>query len=141
MAALFRCQLLLQGSFAVVQQQILVVLEVALAAVLGDEGMGTGFTVSSVTNTTISWLSAKACSIKSKAASSAALAVCWAFSRSSARVWNWARSRSKAGCVLAALARRSSASQAAEHGLHLQAGVQRVRLSRPAARCFWVSAS
>ena len=40
MAALLSGQLLLQGSFAVVQQQILVVLEIALAAVLGEESMG-----------------------------------------------------------------------------------------------------
>ena len=40
-AALLCRQLLLQGSFAVVQQQVFVVLEVALAAVLGEEGVGT----------------------------------------------------------------------------------------------------
>lgn len=40
MAALLSGQLLLQGSFAVVQQQILVILEIALAAVLGEESMG-----------------------------------------------------------------------------------------------------
>ena len=40
MAALLCRQLLLQGSFAVVQQQILVVLEVALTAVLGEESVG-----------------------------------------------------------------------------------------------------
>ena len=40
MAALLCRQLLLQGSFAVVQQQILVVLEVALTAVLSEESVG-----------------------------------------------------------------------------------------------------
>ena len=40
MAALLSGQLLLQGSFAVVQQQVLVVLEIALTAVLGEESMG-----------------------------------------------------------------------------------------------------
>ena len=40
MAALLSGQLLLQGSFAVVQQQILVVLEVALTAVLSEESVG-----------------------------------------------------------------------------------------------------
>ena len=40
MTALLCRQLLLQGSFAVVQQQVFVVLEVAFAAVLGEEGVG-----------------------------------------------------------------------------------------------------
>lgn len=141
MAALFSGQLLLQGGLAVIQQQVFVVTEVPVAAVFGDEGMGGGASVSSVTKTTISCPSAKAASMKSKAASSAAEAVSCALSRSSARVWNWVRSSSKASLVPTALAWRSSAS-------HLRRAAQTVsrvaaasRLNSPASRWRFVSAS
>ena len=52
--ALLGGKLLLQSGLAVIQQQILVVLEVPLTAVLGEELVGSGIHVSSVTNTTIS---------------------------------------------------------------------------------------
>ena len=73
-AAVLGGKLLLQRGLAMVKQQVFVVPEIAVAAIFGDESMGSGVQVSSVTNTTISWLSAKAFSIKSNAASSAALA-------------------------------------------------------------------
>ncbi len=97
---------------AVIQQQVFVVTEIAVAALfsvmkaweagvqgqLGDEDHHL-------------LLSAKAFSIKSNAASSAALVVSCVPDPASARDWNCVRRRSKAGCVLTALARRSSASQ------------------------------
>ena len=73
-AAGFGGKLLLQCGLAMVEQQVFVVPEIAVAAIFGDEAWEAGFKVSSVTNTTISWLSAKAFSMKSNAASSAALA-------------------------------------------------------------------
>ena len=51
---LFGFQLLVQGRLAVVEQEVFVVLEIPLTAVFGNEGMGGGREVSSVTKTTIS---------------------------------------------------------------------------------------